>query len=111
MRDRAQALIAAFDARPAPQTLSDMLCAARLLMVLDRLLTQLWKMPADKAVGRCATAEAEPAPETDIALPLNRQQRRALEARNKTVRGPSDTLKTLRRSLDPVMPYVTGWSP
>jgi hypothetical protein len=114
MRDRAQALIATFDALPAPQTLTDMLRAARLLMALDRLLTQLWKMPADKAGHKhVATTEPEPAPETETdsaPTSLNRQQRRALEARNKAAKwkdAPS-SLPASRFIANPVTPCATG---
>jgi hypothetical protein len=104
MRDRAQALIASFDALPAPQTLTDMLRTARLLMALDRLLTHLWKAPADKTLSTRAAMTAGKAPDSETPpQPLNRQQRRALDARNK-----AGTEKTVRPVTRPVMPYATG---
>jgi hypothetical protein len=116
MRDHAEAQIASFAALPAPQTLTDMLRTARLLMALDRTLTQLWKVPADMAANKMTgvraerpATTAEPPATADLAAtempsnPLNRQQRRALEARSKTPQSKSGSL-----TAHPVMSYATG---
>ncbi|MFT4074044.1 MAG: hypothetical protein QM647_00840 [Asticcacaulis sp.] len=108
MRDRAKALIAGFDALPAPQTLSDMLRTARLLMALDRLLTQLWKTPAEKTAGKTPQDTPLPARKAEEApQPLNRQQRRALDAQNKAARVKE--VRADRLSVAPTIAhYATG---
>ena len=107
LRQRAERLIAALDTAPAPQTLPDIMRAARTLMVIDRLLTQLWKTPPAKAArqpmsepGAGATA-AEPLPDDAgrtilpaivAPPPLNRHQRRLQAARDRNARPDADTL-------------------
>jgi hypothetical protein len=91
LHQRAEQLIAAFE-ETAPQTVTEITRAARALIVLDRMLVQLWTEPGDKPARRGkstppsapATNEAPEEEETDTApLPLNRQQRRALAARTR----------------------------
>jgi hypothetical protein len=83
LRDRSEQLIQALDALPAPQSLADILRHARALMTLDRLLTQLWKTPPARS------AKAEAVATDDVAVPLNRQQRRAQAARDRAVKPPA----------------------
>lgn len=78
LRNRGDQLIQALEALPAPQTLGDILRHARALMAVDRLLTQLWKAPSMRA-AKAEAADVE-------AVPLNRQQRRALAAQDRTTR-------------------------
>ena len=101
LRHRAERLIAALDAAPAPQTLPDIMRAARALIVIDRLLTQLWKTPPAKTgrqpmtkLGAGATA-AEPLPDDagrtilpvmTVTPPLNRHQRRLQAAQGRNTR-------------------------
>jgi hypothetical protein len=82
LRDRSDQLIDALEALPAPQTLSDILRHARALMVLDRLLTQLWKTPSTRGAKTEVEDDAE-------VTPLNRQQRRALAAQERAAKPPS----------------------
>lgn len=91
LRQRAEQLIAAFEATSS-QTVSEITRAARALIVLDRMLVQLWTEPGDKPVRRSkstppnapAKEEETPSEETGSApLPLNRQQRRAQAARTR----------------------------
>lgn len=107
LRRRAERLLAALDATPAPQTLPDIMRAARALMVIDRLLTQLWKSPTAKS-GRQAMAEpmdvAPTVPDdagSDDACktlppvagatpPPNRHQRRLQAAQGRNVQPDSD---------------------
>lgn len=102
LRRRAERLISALDDTPAPQTLTDIIRAARTLMVIDRLLTQLWKTSPVKserppAVSQAAPADgghsddtAEPALAAFDAPPLNRHQRRLKAAQERHVRHDSD---------------------
>ena len=105
LRQRAERLIAALDTAPAPQTLPDIMRAARTLILIDRLLTQLWKTPPAKSgrppmadPGAGATA-AEPLPDEAgrtilpaiaVTPPLNRHQRRLQAARDRCVRPDAD---------------------
>ncbi|MCR6658344.1 MAG: hypothetical protein NVV72_02995 [Asticcacaulis sp.] len=112
LRRRAERLIAALDATPAPQTLSDIMRAARTLMVIDRLLTQLWPTPTAKS-GRQPMAEpvdvAPTVPDDnrtpDIATPppLNRHQRRLQAAQERHVRtdAPLSAVKPVPFPLSP----------
>ncbi|CAL4868731.1 hypothetical protein MMA231_03020 [Asticcacaulis sp. MM231] len=54
LRQRAAQLIAAFEAT-SPQTVTEITRAARALIVLDRMLTQLWAEPGDTPVRRAKT--------------------------------------------------------
>ncbi|HTN41062.1 MAG TPA: hypothetical protein VLZ84_07925 [Asticcacaulis sp.] len=106
LRHRAERLIAALDAAPAPRTLPDIMRAARTLIVIDRLLTQLWKTPPARSgrqpmtkPGAGATA-AEPLPDDAgrtilpvmaVTPPLNRHQRRLQAARDRSARPHADT--------------------
>jgi hypothetical protein len=94
LRRRAERLIAALDAVPAPQTLTDIIRAARALMIIDRLLGQLWKTPPAKSARQPVTAVAPDASpdDTDMAIvraavpPPNRHQRRLQAARERSAR-------------------------
>ena len=90
LRRRADRLIAALDAVPAPQTLPDIMRAARALMVIDRLLSQLWTTTPAKSGRQPVTAVVPDAPpDTDMATvmpaapPPNRHQRRLQAARDR----------------------------
>ena len=102
LRRRAERLIAALDVTPAPHTLPDIMRAARTLMVIDRLLTQLWKAPPARSGRHTAGTQnmsdhdglsadvAEPAPAVLVTPPLNRHQRRLQAAQARSIR-PDDT--------------------
>ncbi|ESQ94519.1 hypothetical protein [Asticcacaulis benevestitus] len=116
-RQRAAQLIAAFEAT-SQQTVTEINCAARALIVLDRMLTQLWTEPGDTPVRRAkniagsAPAKDDQTPdektsdedtrsqdtgseETGSAPPpLNRRQHRALAARTRIT--PQATPSSLR---------------
>ena len=99
LRRRADRLIAALDTTPAPQTLPDIMRAARTLMVIDRLLSQLWATPPAKS-GRQPIAEPTDASpdDTDMATvtaatpTLNRHQRRLQAAQDRNARLDGDPL-------------------
>lgn len=97
LRRRADRLLAALDAAPAPQTLPDIIRSARALMIIDRLLGQLWTaLPARS--GRRPTGEPADAAPTDPvpddthtpvtanAQPPNRHQRRQQAAQSRGTR-------------------------
>jgi len=100
LRRRADRLIAALDTAPAPQTLPDIMRAARALMIIDRLLSQLWtaaptksgRQPvppiAPEAPPEDTTGTAPPVMETvkTAPPPLNRHQRRLQAARDRNAR-------------------------
>ena len=115
LRRRAERLIAALDATTAPQTLPDIMRAARTLMAIDRLLTQLWKTPA-KAGRQEAGTQKTPthdglsddtgrtiAPAT-AAPPLNRHQRRQQAAQGRHVRTDGKSLIRRETSSLPLSP-------
>lgn len=104
LRRRADRLISALDAVPAPQTLPDIMRAARALMIIDRLLSQLWRMPTAKS-ARQPVAEVCDAPLADslsddagrarppvmaVTPPLNRHQRRLQAAQDRSARPDAD---------------------
>jgi len=72
LRRKALALIDAFEATPQPETHAEILRATRTLMALDKMLKQLWPIEAHD--------DAETAAVEEPARPLNRRERRALEA-------------------------------
>jgi len=93
LRRRADRLIAALDAAPAPQTLPDIIRAARALMIIDRLLGQLWKTPPAKPVQHPVSPPNALADDTamataDATAPLNRHQRRQQAAQDRSPRPP-----------------------
>jgi hypothetical protein len=93
LRRRADRLIAALDAAPAPQTLPDIIRTARALMIIDRLLTQLWKTPSAKPARQPASPPDARADDTAIATagatpPLNRHQRRQQAAQDRSAPPP-----------------------
>jgi hypothetical protein len=116
LRRRADQLIAALDAMPAPQTLPDIMRTARALMVIDRLLSQLWKIRAAKP-GRQSITETPTVPSADslpddvgtttppvmatvtaATPPLNRHQRRLQAARDRSIRPDTDPLPPAKRA-------------
>ena len=113
LRRRAERLIAALDATPAPQTLPDIMRAARTLMVIDRLLTQLWKTPPVKS-GRQPMAEPvdvaptvpDDARSRDIATTpsLNRHQRRLQAAQERNTRSDGKSIIRRETSSFPLSP-------
>jgi len=113
LRRRAERLIAALDATPAPQTLPDIMRAARTLMVIDRLLSQLWKTPPVKS-GRQPMAEPvdvaltvpDDARSRDIATTpsLNRHQRRLQAAQERNTRSDGKSIIRRETSSFPLSP-------
>ncbi|WP_303831057.1 hypothetical protein [Asticcacaulis taihuensis] len=113
LRRRAERLIAALDATPVPQTLPDIMRAARTLMVIDRLLSQLWKTPPVKS-GRQPMAEPvdvaptvpDDAPSPDIATtpPLNRHQRRLQAAQERNTSSDGKSIIRRETSSFPLSP-------
>ena len=105
LRRRADRLIAALDTAPAPQTLPDIMRAARALMVIDRLLSQLWATAPAKSGRHPVNTVAPDAPpdalspdDTTLATvrpatpPLNRHQRRQQAAQDRSARPDSAPL-------------------
>ena len=104
LRRRADRLIAALDTTPAPQTLPDIMRAARALMVIDRLLGQLWATAPAKSGRQPVNTAAPDAPDAsspdDTAMAtartttpvLNRHQRRQQAAQDRSARPDSAPL-------------------
>lgn len=104
LRRRADRLLTALDAAPTPQTLPDIMRTARALMIIDRLLTQLWKTAPAKSgrqpVSTADAADTAPLPDETpgtapsamaAAPPLNRHQRRQQAARDRGAHPDGDT--------------------
>lgn len=80
LRQRADAILDALLNAPKPETYAEIIRAARAVLVVDKMLRQLW--PADEMED---AGEAQPDEATAVTrpAPLNRQQRRAKAARER----------------------------